>query len=741
MSLERKLAREAQAREQARIVAAERAREATLEPVRARIKELETQKYQLELIRDSLALESDESFEFKGKTEKTGKGMKEYKADRGKNEKRTKGVLGALVSRHQEIFAEKGVTDSEQLASHPEFTEEPEVVAHNEAKKEMERVSMSDVSLRDRLKSLGVEVSEENFSYDEAEKAVQARWQQVSKELIKEKVKTPEGRVEKLEELTVKMKERIPELSFDENNGISILAFNPFQKGNIAYAERYGVMFSGKTARFEGWERVPLLPEVLSEIEEVYGKELVREALERAYQEKIKEAIVAFDRRKENVLGVKGKIEAGNPAKKERAWGMFSEFKRAQEEFRTALARKSEELKAKGIDFNPKIVGRGWGASYEDFILLAPSKEDSQKIERDLGNNQLFPPSYDYQKIQEGIQKRIDSIKGLTRAVEALSSKEDIDAFLADSRDREPPNSLSQFHFELLGTDFTKARIYFERNSNNPLERDLLSKCQSHTEAVAYLRPKTEEFDRLSTQATAMTEKAIEAKTKLTELEQKTRELSDALAQAGLNTHIYDAEVNAVATMERERREASDLRRGLGDFASNAPQGEILKLERGEVAIPSVENEIKKKEEELAGTKSEQGMEGKLSGLNIIISNLRREQPKLWGKGKWESKLEKLEQERAELSSAITRKKAEIEVLRSRKSFSIPVPYRSGFEGLIRSQKMEGTAEQILSHLRSILDEIINRRIPESVNAPYEEYQKSRTELEKLRRELRSSNF
>ncbi len=214
MSLQEKLSKISQNLQETKAEAEKKAQEKELEPIRARIKELENQKNQLDLVKGSLELKSDKD---------TGKGMKEYSKETEEQVKKESTRLDTLTEKNKEALQTMGVENQDQLIDNPEFAEETEVVSYKKAKEQGEGLKMSDASLQEKLKTLGVNIDAESFSYDSAERALTEKLQSVEGELLQEKLKTPEGKEEAIEMLSKNLEKNIPQASFSKNEKTFIL--------------------------------------------------------------------------------------------------------------------------------------------------------------------------------------------------------------------------------------------------------------------------------------------------------------------------------------------------------------------------------------------------------------------------------------------------------------------------------------------------------------------------------------
>ena len=171
-----------------------------LAPIRDLVKELEDKRRQLDVIKGSL--ESNPSvMQGRDKNYKTVH-MKDYAEITTKTASETTDQSDSLMDKHKEALEVLGVENRDQLVDHQELADEPEIVNYKKAQSQLENLTTDDKALEERLKSLGVDMKTEDFSYDVAEKALAEKIKAIDTELLNENLKTPEGKQEAINELT-----------------------------------------------------------------------------------------------------------------------------------------------------------------------------------------------------------------------------------------------------------------------------------------------------------------------------------------------------------------------------------------------------------------------------------------------------------------------------------------------------------------------------------------------------------
>jgi len=299
MSLQEKLSSLSNEIEKAKTEEKNKVQEKELEPVRSNIKELEKIKYQLELLLGSLNLKSGGEI---------GKGMREYSTETTNKFKRETLEIDGLINRNKEALKTIGVESKEQLLENPEFAEDQEIVSYKKSKTQKEDLELSDSALKDRLSTFGIEIDQKNFSYDLAKKGLEEKIKNISKELIQEKIKTPEGREESKKELIEYFDKKIPLFSlsegeyFDYSNKVFILRLKDyseiqFNEREILSNSQYGIL---KLFDQSEWR----------EMEETYSFDIVKESIKEIFKKRIGNISYPHDPRREKTEEYKKMVES-----------------------------------------------------------------------------------------------------------------------------------------------------------------------------------------------------------------------------------------------------------------------------------------------------------------------------------------------------------------------------------------------------------------------------------------------
>lgn len=707
MSLSEKLSKKSQELEKAEAVEAEKKLAEELAPVRARIAEIEGQKRKLELIKGSLELKSDKN---------VGKGMKEYEVEVKKTKKEKATKIDILVEKNKKVLEAMNIKDRDDLMKNEEFKDEEEIAEYKSAEEQGHELEKADKALIQKLEKLGVSISPDEFSYESAEQAVSEKLKEVEDELLQQKLKTPEGRGEVIETLAKNLEKSIPktELTFNKETGQHKLSFEKFNRRDT------GIFISNEGARFGEWYDVDLIPEDIKKIEATYGADVANEALQKAYQSKVHEAVVSFDVNGENVLAVKKHIESIHPQEADNAEDLLRKFEKEQEKFRLAMQEKSKELEKVGIEFDTEYAP-GWGGwgKYEDFIALGESGFN-EKVKNALKNKYTFPPQFDFIKLQSYITERIDSVKEFTSAIKNLKTQDDINKFSGSNEKR---TAILKAHADLRELkEKIRVGFYFQKTSHdssaNKLVDEITSKIKTYSDAEEYLNKKIQKLSDIE-------DKALEKIKTGILMEKNTGAFRDVLQKENFNGGRIDYIENEFRKVEDDKKEALSALQELILLESELPKDEEVVLGRGSIYIPSVTEKIKKLEGDRKNI--EESIQSARENMRVHGMN----KPKLFGKDSWEEKMINMETEKNAMEKDMKKMDDELNELKKKQFFYIKTRRYSKTEDIIDKQNARGTTKEVLDVIRAELNKVVERRVPESVMGLY----RQRKELEeKLKR-------
>jgi len=701
MSLKEKLSKISQDLQKTKAETEKEAQEKELEPVRLRIKELENQKNQLNLIKGSLELKS---------STETGKGMREYSEETHKQVQKESTHLDDLINENKEALQKIGIENKDQFVKNSEFAEESEVVSYKKAKEEVANLETSDSALKEKLKTLGVSIDEESFSYDSAEKALSEKLQSLKDELLQEKIKTPEGKEEVANALSESLKDSVLELSFlkDEKNNTQSFYLN--NGGEI--------IIEDKNTKFKNWYRVKLLTKKITDLEKTYGKSVVKEALLKAYGNEIEAAFENFDE-KNNIKdkAIKADLERTSPEKISEASKAFDEFKKLGNVFLNTLKEKSKELEAKGVGFSSDRI-QNYGGNYRDYAKLYEDDYYNDIVEKTMREPWAYPPVLNFDNLKKHIEKRIEQIKEFTEDIRKLETKKDVFMLTAIE------GKIDRVHGRLrtgavAGLERVKDSGLYK--SENTKINDHLMQFKSREEALNYLNKKHAEQENTKQKALQVIETRIDFEAKTEEL------IKESEAQNFITNNEIEGSSISIQDIENKFHRIEENKKGAFDLMSYLikKEAELSKepvralFENQKIEIISVNKQL---EQLLKDIKNE---ENNLLNLNREITKHESNKPKIFGKDTWEKKLSDLKQEQKVLEEKIHKMSKEDAFALSNKSYFYirDKECPKDIEKIIQKQKFaEGTLSEVLSDLKADLNEVINYKAPESIASLYEEY-------------------
>jgi hypothetical protein len=277
--------------------------EKELGPIRSKIKELEDKKYLLELIKGSLNLKSGERIMSDNYNKYTGVGMSEYSNETKVNLEKEITKLDNLIIKNKEALESLGINNRQELVDN--FKDDPdatEVHSYLDAENKKIDLNKSDESLKEKLKNLGFEINDKEFSYESAEKGIEKNLGSLENDIYQEKLKTPEGKKEAIESLSLELEKLLPttELVKDSFGNYQIPFHSRSNNGN-------GIKILGEEAKLNKGEYFYLLPDFysfpdgrkLSDIESKYGEEVIEGAIKKAYFNKVEKSFGEFSKSKD----------------------------------------------------------------------------------------------------------------------------------------------------------------------------------------------------------------------------------------------------------------------------------------------------------------------------------------------------------------------------------------------------------------------------------------------------------
>ncbi len=715
MSLKEKLGGMTKDLENEKKTAAENAQTEELKPIRTQIKALEKEIKQLDLIKGSLEIKSGD---------KIGKGMREVDADTKEEVTKEEKGLDTLIDANKEALQKVGIENRDQLTENADFGDEDEVVSYKKAKTKRGEIKESDTALEKKLAKAGIEIGE--FSYDTAEKAVAEKLASLESELLQEKLKTPEGKEEAIETLAENLEKILPQqqvvFSQDEKTkeyALTLASSRGYDRQNIS--------IKNDKVIFKQWDSVKLLPEDIEIFEGTYGKEIVQEALKKAYTNKIERTFKSFDKETNNTESLLEDLERADPKKAAEAQRSFRDYNNKSTKFKELIKKKYEELEQKGIRFK---ANDSFTRVYEEIADLDPhywsnSDKDNtgtRKVGNALNNASEFPPPFDWEKLKEKIEKKSELLDSFENSYLSISSQEEMDYFSKwESMGKSTEGTIGKFHQDNLNQNtFFNLSGYENKRTIDPVFKftdsqgaDKLPK--DFYSAKKYLDDKKKELDELKKKVSSKLESAIDAKL-------KQQELVGAAIQENLITKSQPYPATVEETLKEFERQKQRALRMLGELAqtkSMLPEKEILKLNDQEITIPSIEEKYNNLFDEINNETS-----GLLKKIDMISEEIREypDKPRLFGVDKWQMGIDKLNAKKKQLEETLDQTRVEIREVAKKRHVYLSLDQYNTVDKSIAGRKIEGTADEIFANLKTTLEETIDRKPPQKVVDLYTEY-------------------
>lgn len=618
--------------------------EKKLEPIRANIKKLEKEKADLEMIKNSLDFKSDDSV-----------GMEEYSKATGEQKKKTRKQLEEIASDNVEALEKMGIKNVDELAENPDFAEDREIVAYKKALNQEADLISSDTKLKKRLSDLGIEINEDEFSYETASQKIASRLENLDEELESEKIKTPEGRAEIIDNLAEYFSQKTKNVYFKEFKKPS--NEDPYNNYNFSLqGESFKMEADGHGARLSNYRSLNMVPKDLFEEQvQKYNLDIASTALKQAYTNKLEEQLTA----PESPLGRNTEVkkiimENFSYKKQHESEELLKSFREKIGEFKNVVDLKTEELKNKGIDFNAKKYFNQGGTAFID----------SYKVFRGIYDKKgLFPP-YNFNKVSSSVKLRIDKINQTMEDIKNINDEEGAKKFLAIN--------VSGFIPEEHGVDGDNDPLRWHKRRNN--EESNYSLTHFYEDGIKFnfqgelndeikkIRNNIpEENRRYSSDAIRyIDEKIAEAEKDKEAIKNRINELIDyeiTLNKVNNENKTKQPFKNAdevfkhIEQMKKTNKESVHLLTEIAKIKSKLGSEELVSLDGLGVTVIAKKQEMEKINKEI----EEKGRE--IQQKKLALNKEKKSEPWI-GKGRWRNKisaleadLEKLEKEKSDLKS------------------------------------------------------------------------------------------
>lgn len=675
-----------------------------LEPIRANINKLEKEKYHLEMIKNSLDFNSQEV--------KDGLGMKNYSKKIENEKKETRGELEETISEHQAALEKDGISNVDDLVDHQEYGEEKEVLAYKQALKQEEGLQLSDEELKKRLAELNINISEENFSYESVSHEISLRLADLEKELLADKLKTPEGKEEIINNLAEDFSKNIKILEFeatvDKSNQKNNQDFNHNQEDafyrfglkdqpDTYRRESITFIFYGDKMILNNYYSLTLPDNFSSQVDKV-GLEVAQTALQRSYQQKLDAAFnnpnVLLGRAKR----IKEAVDSFNPERRGLAIEALNNFKTKKQELLRLLQIKSTELKNQGIDFSPTSA-RAFGGQYEDlfkFNRYCDSEEMITKLETKHYPNNHLMPLYDYDKLKVITERRIKELDEAIEIINNIKDENDVKNFDSNKSD----SYIGRFHQHLINNHIeAQAEFKLPVNVQYREIEELSNQFNSQEQAAQHLKNEVARLEQDKDKIAAKLSEAVEYKVAEKELYRNHKDVAN-----------LDKLESIIKDIERERKNAKLALKVIINL-----EFKLAKIEDVEGIVvkgTKVEIQSKVKESEQLNEdreKKEKELQKKEKELKI-----KGNKEPFFGKSKWRDQVSSLKAE-------IEKIKTEIQDLSDKYNQAIKdrfyyldmddLEYSKSKE-LIENYSNAGKAEEAFGTLKEQLTELSKEEIP-----------------------------
>lgn len=721
-----------------------------LKPIRARVKQFEKEKLDLEMIKNSLDfkqrnpegdskseeyIQTNSGLKIK-KYSKRGLGMQENADSMSLEKKKTRGHLEEIASENAEALDKLGVKSIDELAVHPDFSEEEEVVAYKQAINQQEDLLLSDTKLKNRLAKLGIEMNDENFSYESASEEIGKRLESLEAELLADKLQTPEGRVEVVDNLAEEFSKNTKNLYWSasmmidkeaqrrnggNNNDNSYYQFSLADKPGSYSGDNLRVEFiDDNKSKISDYYRLSLLPANFNKQVNKYGLEISEAALKKCYEKKVVDAFMAPKAPLERSTKQRALVESFSSEKQKLAEESLRSFDEKKKELLNLLRTKSEELKAKGVDFDPERAS-GYGAKYDNLFQFGSDGYDlktqnSENIIRTFYSNgdyngKLFP-SYDFTKLTEIAERRIGELNQAINTVKQIVDKESADKFLGDDGPRVVPDiyhercPISKFHKQFLDNNFREiARFKRPEDISYDEMQRLSSNYNSYQEVAKHLDEEIAVIEDAKKRVGEKISEAVEYSVIRFDLEKQYGSYADSYYRDILNN------------IENSKEYARKSIEAIIDLQARLPQETSLHLQgasgnRGmndtvaSIKVPSKVEEYKLSHQNKE--KAEKTLKEKISEL----SKQKNTEPWL-GKGRWREKIKALEEEIDEGEKKIQTLKDEYDKAVKESYYYLEVKDLSGkLRDTIYDYSATGKASEIFENLKEKLMKFVDKEIP-----------------------------
>lgn len=672
------------------------AQEKELEPVRDRIKELEAQKYQFEILKGSLDIKSDKE---------SGKGMKEGAAEAKANLGDESKKLDELMEKYKDAIEVLGIKDRDQFLDNAEFADAPEVIKYKQAKEDMEIFKLSDSKLEKKLAGLGINIGEEGLNYESAEALLSEKMEATDRELLVEKLKTPEGREEAVDLAAEQIAKMLPAAHLEKPRSLGGLQFKISTKVSYEQAE---INVDKDKAKFENWQKaLQITPEGLSVIEDAYGQDIAEAGLRKAYDKKVEQQFNVYDKKNDNTAEVLKIMEGASEQNRREALARLRKFELNSNSFRTEAAEKVKELRDTFPNVRMESVG--------DVIQGLSSKDEIDTFERILTSkgNETFPPNYDWQKLSSKIEKLDNAASSFMEELNSLKTEEQAKEFFDWNKDKSDDKGIR--HYNSISYKISSETIGLDLNIGYEKSQEYKSKFSTTERFLKFITEQHEILQGAEGKTKEVVGLAIDAVMKRKEFEGKLQN-----SEMDVSVDRFD---DKVVEIQRTKSDAEYMLQDLARLEIELPDEEVqFDGNSQRITILSVSKEWNDLGEEISQKRTA------LENLELQIKKYPKE-PRVFGRADWKKDLDDLNGGKnnldAEIKSIGTKRIAMFPNIQKKMDVN-----NYNFRKWLESQgSVKGKPSEIFASFKKELSKYTEQRIPEDLLNTADQYKKSTEKL------------
>lgn len=711
-------------------IAKENEQNENLKPVRATIKKLEKDKLDLEMIKNSL--------DFKKQDANDGLGMKEYSQLASTGKEKARGQLEAIAEENKEALEKLDIKNIDQLADNPEFAEEEEVVSYKKALEQEAGVVLSDTKLKNRLAKLGIEIGDENFSYESASQEIGKRLEDLEKELTTEKLKTPEGK----EEVTSRLAEEFSENTENIFWEGSFMVDKEAQRrsgqeisGNSRYdfllsqarsypGKKFGLEFiDDNKAKIDNYYQLPILPKNFSEQVDKYGLEMTGDALKETYAKKVDMAFSGPNSPLGQPLKMRAALETVSPEKRQNAEELLNSFENKKVELFNILEAKSKELADKGIGFSPTYASN-YGGEYKEIFKFSGESRLNKGIGHfggDLNGDIINAlrsgkpvfPEFDLDKLTVLAERRISELDRVIEVIKNINDQKGVDTFLED---RKSPGYIGNFHKQTL--DVYSEDIKYKNPENISYQEIsvLTSRASNWQEAAAYLDKEIIQAEELKKKTHEKMDELVDYNVMMYKLSSKNKSRYSLEGRANYDQYRLRELSDYINGVRNENEAASNMMAEIAGLKAKLNPEEEVRVHGITIEVEEKTKEYKRLSEEMDKKEKE------IKDKEFDLQKEKNSEPWL-GKDKWRARVSNLEddvkrlgQEKIKLQDSYNKNVQEaFHYLNKEK-----MPWGSQTKEIIENHQASGGVNEVFTELENKLMAMVDKKVPEEIQKDFD---------------------